>query len=397
MFYQKTTATKKIIGLSKRIRCVQGGTSASKTISILLYLIARAQGDKNPTITSVVSESFPHLKKGAIRDFLDIMTSHGYFKDAFWNKTDYTYTFETGSKIEFFSVDQPGKVRGPRRDRLFINEVNNISYETFDQLEVRTKEFIFLDWNPVSEFWIYEQIIGKRDDLEHIVLTYKDNEALSEEITKSIEQRKNRPGWWQVYGLGELGEIEGKIYNNWAIIDEIPHEARLERYGLDYGYTNDPTAIVGIHYYNGGYIFDEICFQKGLSNKQIVDLLLNQPFAPTVPDSAEPKSNDELVAYGVTVIPAQKGPGSVLRGIQFVQSQRCSVTKKSVNIIKEYRNYLWEVDKNDKMINEPEHIFSHSMDAIRYAISSIIKKPSFKTPEASKPIASFYGDRDMPY
>ena len=376
MPYEITSAIHKIAKLKKRIRAVQGGTSAGKTLGIISVLIDLAQQDEVPTITSIVSESFPHLKRGAMLDFTSLMQQQGYFKDKRWNKTDCTYTFETGSKIEFFSVDQPGKVRGPRRDRLFINEANNTPYETFDQLEVRTKEFVFLDWNPVSEYWYYDKV-ANRPDCEHLILTYKDNEGLDKRIIESIEQRRDRKGWWQVYGMGELGEVEGQIYKNWAIIDDIHHNARLERYGLDYGYTNDSTAIVAVSYYDGGYLLDEICFQKGLSNKQIADILLNQPLAPVVPDSAEPKSNDELTSYGVTVIPAQKGPGSVNRGIQFVQGQRCSVTKRSVNIIKEYRNYLWEVDKNGKVLNEPEHQYSHSMDAIRYAMASleILQRP----------------------
>src|SRR3990167_6865797 len=273
MPYEITLAIHKIAKLQKRIRAVQGGTSAGKTLGIVSVLVDLAQQDESPTITSIVSESFPHLKRGVMLDFLSVMQQQGYFKDKRWNKTDYTYTFETGSKIEFFSVDQPGKVRGPRRDRLFINEANNVPYETFDQLEVRTKEFIFLDWNPVSEYWFYDKV-EKRPDCEKLILTYKDNEALDKRIIDSIEQRKERKGWWQVYGLGELGEVEGKIYKDWQIIDEVHHNARLERYGLDFGYSNDPTAIVAIYYYDGGYVFDEIVFQKGISNKQIADVLL---------------------------------------------------------------------------------------------------------------------------
>ena len=348
---------------------MQGGTSAGKTIANIAVLIDLAQRDENPTITSIVSESFPHLKRGAMLDFLTIMQQQGYFKDKRWNKSDFTYTFETGSKIEFFSVDQPGKVRGPRRDRLFINEANNVPYETFDQLEVRTKEFILLDWNPVSEFWYYDKV-ANRTDCEHLILTYKDNEGLDQRIIEAIEQRKDRKGWWQVYGLGELGEVEGKIYKDWQIVDDINHYARLERYGLDFGYSNDPSSIVAIYYYDGGYVLDEVLFQKGLSNKQIADIILNQPRAIVVPDSAEPKSNDELVAYGINILPANKGQGSVLQGIQWIQHQRMSVTKRSVNIIREYRNYLWKTDKNGKIINEPDHLFSHSMDAIRYAMES---------------------------
>ena len=372
-----TTATKKIQNLTKRVRCIPGGTSASKTISILIYLIAMAQSDKTPTLTSIISESFPHLRRGCIKDFLDILKQHNYFSDKNWNKSEYTYTFETGSKIEFFSADQPDKLRGARRDRLFINEANNIPFDAFEQLEVRTKEFIFLDWNPTNEFWYYTEIKGKRTDFEELILTYKDNEALSKEIIDSIEQRRNRAGWWRVYGLGLLGEVEGKIYKDWQIIDEIPHEARLERRGLDFGYTNDPTAIASIYRYNGGYIIDEDAYQKGLSNKQISDLLTNLENNQTlvVADSAEPKSIDEIKSYGLNIIGCKKGKDSVNQGIQFVQDQRISVTKRSVNIIREYRNFLWKTDKDGKILNEPEHQFKHSMDAIAYGFDSFDTTP----------------------
>ena len=392
--YHRTTATKKIKKLTKRIRAVQGGTSASKTISILIYLIAMAQSDTKPHLTSVVSESFPHLKRGAIKDFLDIMQTHGYFSDARWNKTDYTYTFETGSKIEFFSADQPSKVRGPRRERLFINEANNVPYETFDQLEVRTRDFIILDWNPTNEFWFYDNV-KDRSDVDHIILTYKDNEALSTDIVKSIEQRKEKKSWWKVYGLGELGEVEGKIYTQWDIIDEIPKYARLERRGIDFGYSNDPTAIVDVYYYNGGYILDEVLFRKGLSNKQIADTIENQDRqCLCVADSAEPKSIDEIKIYGINIVGAEKGKDSIRNGIQLVQDQRISMTKRSTNLIKEYRNYMWKKDKDDNFIspNVPEDMFDHSMDALRYAMTSLIKEPIFEQPEQSQPLEGYYSE-----
>jgi len=359
MFYQ-TQATTKIAKLTKRIRAVPGGTSASKTISILLYLIALSQSDKERKLTSVVSESVPHLKRGAIRDFKNILIDHKYWNDNRWNASDSIYTFETGSQIEFFSADQADKLRGGRRDRLFINEANNVTFDAFEQLEVRTRDFCIMDWNPSNEFWYYEEVKPKRTDVEEITLTYKDNEALDINTILSIEQRMNRKGWWTVYGLGQLGEVEGKIYKDWDIIDEVPHVARLERIGLDFGYSNDPTAIVAIYYYQGGYIFDELTFLKGLSNKQIADIILStETNTMVVADSAEPKSIDEIKSYGVNIIGAEKGKDSVCNGIQLVQDQRCSITKRSINIIKEYRNYLWEVDRDGKVLNVPEHAFSH--------------------------------------
>lgn len=379
MAYSITTATKKIVSLNQKIRAVCGGTSASKTISILLYLIHRAQSDTEKTLTSVVAESTPHLKRGAMRDFKNIMIDHKYWNDDLWSATDSIYTFETGSKIEFFSSDQPDKLRGARRDRCFMNEANNMSLDTFDQLEVRTKEFMFLDWNPTNEFWFYTDIKDKRQDVDFITLTYKDNEALSPEIISSIEARKNRAGWWKVYGLGELGEVEGKIYKDWEIIDHIPHQARRERRGLDFGYSNDPTAIVDLYYYNGGYILDEVCYQKGLSNRQISDIILSkEDTVITVADSAEPKSIDEIKLYGITILPAQKGPGSISTGIQFVQDQKISMTKNSINLIKEYRNYMWKTDKDGRIINVPDDGQNdHALDAARYALSSILKPAEY--------------------
>jgi len=377
--YYITTATHKIAKLKSKIRAIQGGTSAGKTMSILFYLIDKAQSDEIPTLTSVVAESIPHLKKGSLRDFKNIMREHNYWEDKQWNETDKIYTFETDSKIEFFSSDNGDKLRGARRDRCFMNEVNNQTLDAFDQLEVRTKEFIILDWNPTSEFWFYTDILNHRDDVEHIILTYKDNEALSGEIITSIEARKNRTGWWKVYGLGQLGEVDGKIYKDWQIIESVPHEARLVSYGLDFGYSNDPSVLVAIYYYNGGYIIDERLYQKGMLNNQIAELIKSQEqLAVVKADSAEPKSIDEIKLHGVTIVAVSKGHGSVEQGINYVQAQRISVTKNSYNIIKEYRNYLWKTDKVGKILNQPEHEYSHSMDAIRYGFDGLFKQDNIK-------------------
>lgn len=380
MKYIATTATFKLLKLNKRIRGIAGGTSASKTISIILILIDYAQTHKGELI-SIVSETIPHLKRGAIRDFLSIMDSHGYYKEDNWNKTDYIYTFPNGSKIEFFSAENSAKVRGPRRDVLFINEANNISFETYTQLEIRTKKLIWLDWNPTNEFWFYTELKNK-DNVDFVILTYKDNEALEQSIIDSIESKKENKRWWKVYGEGQLGESDNKIYSDWQIIDNIPHEARLECYGLDFGYTNDPTAIVAVYYYNGGYILDEICYQRGLKNNQIADIFKNILTAPIYADSAEPKSIDEIKEHGLLVIPADKGKDSVLFGIQWVQSLRISMTKNSINLIKEYRNYYWKEDRDGRIVNEPAGGIDHCMDSARYSLVS--RKPSLEYIDPNK-------------
>lgn len=392
--YKQTTATKKLQKLNKRIRAVAGGTSASKTISILLILINEAQSDKEPKLVSVVSETVPHLKRGAMRDFLDIMKSHGYYKEDRWNKTDSIYTFETGTQIEFFSADQSDKLRGARRDRLYINECNNVELNAFNELEVRTRDVIWLDWNPTFEFWFYTDVQTNDEmDVDFITLTYKDNEALDEQTIKAIESRKNNKAWWQVYGLGELGEHEDKIFTNWEIIDEVPFMAKLSRRGLDFGYTNDPATIVDIYEYNGGYILDEKLYQKGQSNKQLADFLssLEERNVLTVADSAEPKSIDEIRSYGVNIIPAQKGRDSVNQGIQLIQDKKIQVTKRSINLIKEYRNYFWQTDRQGKTTNTPIDDFNHCMDAIRYAISSMNRGSAAKPFKPQKMVARKYG------
>lgn len=372
-----TSATRKVFSLKKRIRAVSGGTSASKTISILVWIIDYCQTkQQREKLVSVISESHPHLEKGAILDFQNIMKDRGYWNESRWNQTKHTYKFETGNTLEFYSVDTYGKAHGPRRDVLFVNECNNLEYKIVDQLMTRTREIVWLDWNPSEEFWFYTDLKPQREDIDFITLTYKDNEALDEVMIAEIESHKNNKNWWTVYGLGQLGAIESRIYRDWKIIDEVPFEARLERYGLDFGYSNDPSAVVAVYYLNGGYILDELVYQTGMSNKQLAGVFTSrEEKALVIADSAEPKSIAELRTYGLSVLPAIKGPGSITQGIQYVQGQKISVTKNSLNLIKEYRNYLWITDKNDKILNEPEDNFNHTMDALRYAMTSI-KNPN---------------------
>lgn len=423
MIYSITSATKKVAAMKKKVRAVQGGTSASKTISILLNLISLSQTDyiclecgkrgcqddhldfkdgtdKDPKLTSVTSESTPHLKRGALRDFQNIMKGHKYWKEDAWNATDKIYTFKTGSQIEFFSADQSEKLRGGRRDRGFMNEVNNMTLDQFDEFEVRTRDFVYLDWNPTVEFWYYEEVEGKRDDVERIVINYQDNEALDEATVESIEQRKNRPSWWRVYGLGELGEVEGRVYTGWKTIKEIPHEAKLVRYGLDFGYTNDPTAIVAIYSYNGGYILDEITYKKGLLNSDIAAILNNQENNTlVVADSSEPKSIAEIHKEGINIVGAVKkkevtGKQKTYNqwAVSKVQEQRISVTENSLNILKEYRSYLFQVDNDGNTLNDPQDFDDHAMDAIKYGIVSLVSKTQ-RTAKVKTPTWQGYGVR----
>lgn len=403
MAYIATTATHKLLKMKRRIRLTAGGTSAGKTISILQILIDDAQTDLTPTLTSVVSESFPHLRKGAMRDFQNIMQQHGYWKDSAWSKTEFTYTFPNKSKIEFFSADQPGKVRGPRRDRLLVNESNNVHEESWEQLLLRTREYAFADWNPVSDFHLYETYglvdepaaglkpYATDPDTDFVILTYRDNEALEPAIVNEIEKRSGNKQWYRTYGLGLRGETEGKIFTGWKTdLEEIPHEARLERRGLDFGYSNDPTVIVDIYYYNGGYILDEVTYRTGMLNKNIADMLLAlpQPNILTVADSAEPKSIDDIKGFGVPITGVEKKPGYAKRGtenslIDWVQTQQVSITKRSVNLIKSYRNFMWKTDKDGKILNEYDHFWSDGMMAAVYGLSNF--QPRKERKERERP------------
>jgi phage terminase large subunit len=395
--FSDVTAMKKVFALKKRIRAVAGGTSASKTISILTWIIDYCQSPQSRSkICTIASESYPHLEKGAILDFKLMMLDRNYWDENRWNETKHTYQFETGHRVEFSTMDTITKARGPRRDVLFINECNALSWPIVDQLVIRTREIVWLDWNPSEEFWFYSEMLGKRDDVEFITLTYKDNEALDASTVKEIESHRNNPAWWTVYGEGKLGVSVGRIYKDWAIIDTVPHEARLVRRGLDFGYSNDPSALIDIYEFNGGFILDEQLFQKGMQNNQIASFVktIPEPQMLIIADSAEPKSIDELKTNGLNVLPSNKGPGSVNQGIQFVQGQRISVTSRSLNVIKEYRNYLWLVDRDGKSTNTPSGGFDHSMDAIRYALEGFKpkepEKPTYQQP-AYQPVSEYEG------
>lgn len=378
---QATTAQSKILKLRKRVRIVQGGTSSSKTFTILPLLIQYAIQTPNSEI-SVVAESIPHLKRGAMKDFIKIMNWSGNFKEANFNRSNLTYKFTNGSFIEFFSADQPDKLRGARRDILFINECNNVSFESYQQLAIRTKKFIYLDYNPTNEFWVHKEL--KEDsNSDFIILTYKDNEALDPAIVKEIEKAKVKAvtstywqNWWRVYGLGLIGNLEGVIFNNWKTIDGLPDDAELIGYGLDFGYTNDPTAIVEVYKWNKQRILNEICYQKELTNSQIAKRVAER--IPCYCDSAEPKSIAELKKLGIRSIGVKKGPGSVNFGIQIMQANQYLVTSQSVNLINELRKYSWDKDRNSGLkVNKPIDDFNHAIDAVRYHEMETLTK---KTP-----------------
>lgn len=381
-----TTAIKKLRKLTKRTRVIPGGTSGGKTFGVLPILIDEAI--KIPMLeTSVVSESIPHLRKGAMKDFLKIMKSTGRYIDANWNRSHLTYTFNNGSYIEFFSADQDDKVRGPRRNRLYCNEVNNLKFDTFHQLAIRTSDIIYADFNPTNEFWAYDEL-KEDEDTEWLTLTYKDNEALAASIVKEIEKAKYKAyynpdleppllfaedniksnywhNWWMVYGLGMLGSLEGVILSNYEIIDLIPADAEYIGSGLDFGYTNDPSTIIDVYKWGEYRIADEVLYEKGCDNDRLSEEIGDRKVWA---DSAEPKSIDYIhLKKKKNIKGAVKGPDSIKFGLDLMQAQKYMITKRSVNLIKEVRMYCWDKDKSGKTTNKPaEGQLDHAIDAWRY-------------------------------
>lgn len=391
MSFGRTTAYYKIKALDKRVKVLQGGTSAGKTIATLIQLIEYATANKGKLIT-IAAANYPHLRRGAMRDFKNILDENNlwnYYKIEH-NKSDSTFTFYNGSTIEFVALNEY-TARGSRRDVLFVNEANLITFETFQQLEIRTKDFVTIDYNPTSEFWAHTELVGQRDDVDFIILTYKDNEALDEQIVRAIELRKPNTNWWRVYGMGEIGELEGLVYSGWEMIDEVPEEAELQGYGLDFGYTNDPTAIVAVYKYNGGFVLDEICYKTGLFNDAIYKIIEDNNLQESmgVADSSAPKDIAEIANYGATIKGAQKKSEEPKLSynqwaISKLQEQKISYTARSTNIRKEYLSYMWATDRTGKNLNIPEDGNDHILDAMKYKLIDLLYAPKIQ----------FYGSLD---
>ena len=364
-----TTAIRKINSLKKRIKIIQGGTSAGETYGILPVLITKAATYPRMEI-SVVAESIPHLRRGALKDFLKIMKETGRYFDERFNKSLLRYEFANGSVIEFFSADDSSKLRGARRDVLYINECNNVTFESYNELAIRTKKEVFLDFNPANEFWVHTELKDEHD-ADFLILTYKDNEALDESIIQQLERNREKAktstywaNWARVYLDGQIGMLEGVIFSNWKTIDNLPKDAKLIGIGLDFGYTNDPTAIIEVYNYNGTRILNELKYQTGMLNSDIAKTLPKNVIVYA--DSSEPKSIDEIKRYGITIKGVTKGKDSINYGIDVIQQQEYLVTSNSVNLIKELRAYCWDVDKHGTRLNKPVDNNNHAIDAFRY-------------------------------
>ena len=382
MRVKKTIAFKKLKQLQSRIRIVKGGTSASKTISILCLLIDYAIRNDGKEI-SVVSESIPHLRRGALKDFLGILKGLGRYRDIQFNKSTLKYTFTNGSYIEFFSTDQPDKLRGARRTDLYINECNNVPFDAYNQLAVRASGNVWLDYNPSNIFWVDKELVGK-EDVDYITLTYKDNEVLPVSIVKEIEKARDKgktstywANWWRVYGLGETGSLEGVCIPDWKEIDNIPQEARLLAYGMDFGYSVDPTTLIALYKWNDAYIYDEVLYKKGMLNRDISRFLSQLDIKENiVADSAEPKSIAELQGYGHSVYGVSKGRDSVVYGLNLINQNEIYITSKSKNLKRELAGYVWAKDKDVNQLQKPSGEHPDCIDAARYVLTDQLENPN---------------------
>lgn len=363
-------------------KVIQGGMSSSKTFSILILLVGYAESYPNSLIT-VAGMTYGHLSTGAIRDFINIMKKTNRWDELNYNKSAKLYTFPNGSQIEFLSLDNMTS-RGPRRDVLFVNEANGIDYETFDQLAGRTRDFVILDYNPSAKFWAHEELVeGKhKNRTSFLVLTYNDNEALSKQERENIESRKPKKGeepsnWWTVYGLGQIGSLEGNIYSGWeeATVEEIKN-GKLVRYGLDFGFSNDESAMVAIYELEGDKIgILELLYQKKILGSQYAEILMSQNIDPNVlivADSARPEIIAEIKNKGFRIIGADKNAGSVKRGIDRVSQKQVIYNGK--NLKQEYLSYAWRKKRTGEILDEPQDGNDHLMDALRYAIDDLSKK-----------------------
>lgn len=384
MPFQVTTAIRKMLAMSKPIKIIQGATSSGKTAGIVPIVVDKCIGVPR-TKATIVAESIPAVKDGALQIFKDFMHDEGRWRDCQWIGNPMEYTFINGSVLQFKSFDTVGKAKAAgKRQFLFMNEGNHMPYEIADALMIRSDE-IWIDFNADREFWAHTEVLPQ-PFAEFLKLTYLDNEAIPSATLEKMLFRKEKAeqedamgdrgywwNWWQVYGLGEIGSLQGAVFENWNQVDEIPAGAEYLGTGLDFGFTNDPTAAVDLYRFNNELYVDEVIYSTGLHNDAIFRLLNGKPrvlFA----DSANPKDISELKRMGLSITGADKPAGSVQYGIQLLQQHRINVTKRSINVIKEFRGYLWRKDKSGKPMNEPADNMNHAMDSLRYVGSEKLGK-----------------------
>jgi phage terminase large subunit len=352
----------------KKIVVQQGGTRSGKTYNIILWIIFSYCQKNEGKIITICRKTYPALRGTVMRDFLTILKEQEIYSEEHHSKTASEYRLN-GNTIEFISLDMPQKIRGRKRDLLFANEANELNFEDWQQLLFRTNEKVIIDFNPSEEFhWIYDHVLNRKD-VEFYQTTYRDNPFLGAEIKAEIERLKDiDENYWRVYGLGERGQSKSLVYT-FQTCKHIPVEAKLVSYGLDFGFSNDPTSLVKTYILGDDMYTEELIYRTGMTNQDIANEMKvlgldrsNEIFA----DSAEPKSIEEIYRMGWNVKPTVKG--SINLGIDIIRRYRLHVTESSFNMIKELRNYKFIEDKNGQITNKPVDNFNHALDALRYSV-----------------------------
>ncbi len=350
----------------------QGGTSSGKTYSILQNLFLYAIEDHNQVIT-IVGQDIPNLKVGALRDAQTIVENSEILQSfiADYNKSDRIYYFVNGSIMEFKSYDDAQDAKSGKRDYLFINEANGITKDIFDELYIRTKRKTYLDYNPNTEFWVHYELIGK-PNVELIISDHRHNPFLDDKIHEKIEAIDDSE-LWKVYARGLTGKLEGVIFRDYNVISNVSTDAKLLGYGLDFGFTNDPSALIAVYSQSGELVLDELIYEKGLLNVKISDRMRELSVSGRIiADSAEPKSISELQGYGWNVEPASKGRDSIKQSINILKRYKLNVTQRSHNLKNELNNYKWKQNRDGRLENEPVDFLNHSIDAVRYVCLNIL-------------------------
>lgn len=363
--------------VNPRIRGIasKGGTRSSKTWSTLQLLHLLCVNSEKPLVISCVAATLPMVKRGMQRDFKQMLLAENEWNEDSFNKSEGTYTYPNGCMIEFFGVDNASKVHGSARDILFVNEAQTIPREIFRQLDIRTRKKVIIDFNPVRKFWGETEFVGDRYLTIHS--TYKDNPYLSAEQVSAIEKNQNDANWWRVYGEGETGGVEGNVYPEYEVIEDMPETFTGRCIGLDFGFVNDPTAIVDIRFQGWDLYVDLLCYETGLLNANIAEYLTSNMLHRliTVCDNAEQKSIVELQQRRIKAIPCVKGRGSVAGGIAQVKQFKLHITKRSVKLLDELDNYKWIKDEaTDTYTNEAIDAWNHALDALRYGVDYLIRK-----------------------
>ena len=366
-----------LVDSDKKIVINQGGTRSGKTFNILLYIIFYyCLNNSNKTIT-ICRKTYPALRATVLRDFINILREHNLYSEDNHNKSSSEYNL-FGNLIEFISLDQPVKVRGRKRHLLFINEANELFWEDWQQLLFSTSDKIILDYNPSEEYhWINDKIIP-REDAKFLKTTYKDNPFLEQSLIDEIERLKyTDEQYWQIYGLGEKGISKATIFN-YVECNQVPFEAEVVSFGMDFGFTNDPTALVKVSKLDNNLYIEELLYRTMMTTGDIHNFLKGKVNRePIYADSSEPRIIEELRRMGWSIRASLKGRDSVNAGIDLLKRFKIHIHKDSTNAIQEFRNYKWLEDKTGKLTNKPEDKNNHIADAVRYATYSILSKPNF--------------------